>query len=105
GIAGLTIDHKGPRKPLDHPALSVGGHNGWIKHSSVRLRACPPRASFAARAVFRPRHSGYDWIYSTSKSPAAPMPPPTHMVTTTQRTPRLLPSISAWPTMRAPDIP
>ena len=42
---------------------------------------------------------------STSNSPAAPMPPPTHIVTTTYLTPRRLPSISACPTRRAPDIP
>ncbi len=43
--------------------------------------------------------------YSTSNSPAAPMPPPTHMVTTTYFTPRRLPSSRAWPTMRAPLMP
>ena len=41
----------------------------------------------------------------TSNRPAAPMPPPTHMVQTTYFAPRRLPSISAWPTMRAPDMP
>ena len=44
-------------------------------------------------------------IYSTSNNPAAPMPPPTHMVHTTKRAPRRFPSIRAWPTIRAPDIP
>ena len=44
-------------------------------------------------------------LYRTSKSPAAPMPPPTHMVTTMYRTPRRLPSRRAWPTILAPDIP
>src|SRR5690606_13394688 len=43
--------------------------------------------------------------YSTSNSPAAPMPPPTHMVITTYFTPRRLPSSRAWPTMRAPLMP
>ena len=43
--------------------------------------------------------------HATSNSPAAPMPPPTHIVTTTFLAPRRLPSISAWPTMRAPLIP
>ena len=42
---------------------------------------------------------------ATSNSPAAPWPPPMHMVTTTYLTPRRLPSISAWPTMRAPLMP
>ncbi len=34
-------------------------------------------------------------IHATSKSPAAPIPPPTHIVTTTYRAPRRLPSMSA----------
>jgi len=41
----------------------------------------------------------------TSNSPAAPMPPPMHMVTTTCFTPRRRPSISAWPTRREPETP
>ena len=42
---------------------------------------------------------------ATSNRPAAPIPPPTHMVITTYLTPRRLPSISAWPIMREPLIP
>ncbi len=42
---------------------------------------------------------------STSNNPAAPMPPPTHMVMTTYFSPRRLPSRNAWPTMRAPLMP
>ena len=41
----------------------------------------------------------------TSNSPAAPMPPPTHIVTTTWLAPRRRPSISACPTSPVPDIP
>src|SRR5258708_32204871 len=41
----------------------------------------------------------------TSKSPAAPMPPPMHIVTTTNFAPRRRPSISAGPVRRAPDPP
>ena len=40
-----------------------------------------------------------------SNRPAAPMPPPTHMVTTADLAPRLLPSRSTWPTCREPAIP
>ncbi len=43
--------------------------------------------------------------YATSNSPAAPMPPPMHIVTTTYLTPRRLPSINAWPTKREPVMP
>ena len=38
--------------------------------------------------------------HSTSKIPAAPMPPPMHMVTATRLAPRRLPSIRAWPVRR-----
>src|ERR1700722_11455989 len=40
-----------------------------------------------------------------SNRPAAPMPPPTHMVTMPHLAPRRLPSTSTWPVMRAPDMP
>ncbi len=42
---------------------------------------------------------------ATSKRPAAPMPPPMHIVTTTYFTPRRFPSMRACPTMRAPLMP
>src|SRR3982751_1300911 len=35
------------------------------------------------------------WVQSPANSPPAPIPPPTHIVTTTSFTPRRLPSISA----------
>ena len=41
----------------------------------------------------------------SSKSAAAPMPPPTHMVVTTYRAPRRRPSINACPTTRLPVMP
>src|SRR6267142_748964 len=44
-------------------------------------------------------------FHGNSKSPAAPMPPPMHIVTTTCLTPRRLPSMSAWPVRRAPEAP
>ena len=43
--------------------------------------------------------------HSTSKTPAAPIPPPTHIVTQTYLAPRRLPSISAWPVRRWPLMP
>jgi hypothetical protein len=50
---------------------------------------------------------GRPWrrAHSTSKMPAAPMPPPMHMVTHTRLAPRRLPSISAWPVRRWPLTP
>ena len=41
----------------------------------------------------------------TSKMPAAPMPPPMHMVTHTRLAPRRRPSIRAWPVRRWPLTP
>jgi len=62
------------------------------------------RGSFGRR---RPRNDigGQRRRYPTSNNPAAPIPPPTHIVTTTYFAPRRLPSISAWPVIRAPDMP
>src|ERR1019366_5604882 len=40
-----------------------------------------------------------------SNRPAAPMPPPMHMVTTPSLAPRRRPSSSRWPVMGAPDRP
>src|SRR5262245_43460925 len=40
-----------------------------------------------------------------SNRPAAPMPPPTHIVATTHRARRRLPSCKRWPTIRAPLMP
>lgn len=44
-------------------------------------------------------------VHSTSNRPAAPMPPPTHIVTTTYFAPRRLPSIRACMVQRAPVMP
>src|SRR6185369_592999 len=43
--------------------------------------------------------------YAISNRPAAPMPPPMHIVTTTYLTPRPLPSSNACPVSRVPDTP
>ena len=55
--------------------------------------------------VFLVSHLVYLRCHTTSNSPAAPMPPPMHMVTTTCLAPRRLPSINACPTNRAPETP
>src|SRR6185436_11251046 len=66
------------------------------------LLPCVARRRGAARGSFGRRHVADQKI---SNSPAAPMPPPTHIVTTPYFAPRRLPSISRWPVMRAPDMP
>ena len=49
----------------------------------------------------RPLRPAVGWLdHSTSKMPAAPMPPPMHIVTATFLAPRRLPSMSAWPVRR-----
>src|SRR3546814_698621 len=56
--------------------------------------------------VGRPRWGRPDRLHQkTSNRPAAPWPPPMHMVTTAYLTPRRLPSMRAWPTQRAPVMP
>ena len=65
----------------------------------------PPPGGDAQRrggGVVRPRSARR---YNTSNTPAAPMPPPMHMVTQTRLAPRRLPSIKAWPVRRWPDTP
>ena len=56
-------------------------------------------ALFLAALCYTPT-SNLCSIRPLSNSPAAPMPPPMHIVTTTCFAPRRLPSISAWPTRR-----
>jgi hypothetical protein len=75
--------------------------SSWRRRAPDRAGALPaigprPRPLQTARPVVR---------QSTSKMPAAPMPPPMHMVTQTRLAPRRLPSISAWPVSRCPLTP
>src|ERR1700751_1627654 len=94
-----------PRAVVDRAAGSRTRRCAQAPQTPCRrfpINRLPGEASSSAASF---RRQAPQLFYSTSNSPAAPIPPPTHMVTTTQRTPRLLPSISAWPTMRAPDIP
>src|SRR4051812_3817013 len=53
----------------------------------------------------RSRADDGDFQFTTSNNPAAPMPPPMHIVTTTFFALRRRPSMSAWPTRRAPLMP
>jgi hypothetical protein len=58
-----------------------------------------------AQEVDHGRHGPDREAQSTSNTPAAPMPPPMHIVTTTFFAPRRLPSMSAWPVSRWPLTP
>ena len=66
-----------------------------------------PQAVSPGREIARGRSSSRDHSDPRARSAQleqrrGPMPPPTHMLTTTWRTPRRRPSSSAWPTRRAP---
>src|SRR5690606_6143464 len=71
----------------------------WSVADRVRMdRDSEPSVPCSAR-------DGRGRTQTTSNRPAAPMPVPTHMVTTTYLAPRRLPSIRAWPVSRAPVMP
>ena len=74
-----------------------------VSRASVQRRAALPVSTGCPSSV----EGGSKTLplYATSNNPAAPMPPPTHIVTTTSFAPRRLPSINACPTILAPDIP
>jgi hypothetical protein len=74
--------------PNDALALAAPGRNGATNKKSEIGGAIPPLDP-----------------YATSNRPAAPIPPPTHIVITTYFTPRRLPSMSACPVIREPLIP
>ena len=64
--------------------------HGRSVFASKRVRRSRPRDRSSAGIRVKP-------VLAISNSPAAPWPPPMHMVTTTRLAPRRLPSISAWP--------
>ena len=71
-------------RPVDEDAKESSGQ----EHSSPTTNSCA-----VGRLKARPVRC--DQGYKTSNSPAAPIPPPTHMVTTTCRALRRLPSSNA----------
>ncbi|MCY1541001.1 hypothetical protein D9M68_766730 [compost metagenome] len=106
-LAALKLDVLGNLfEPLD---ASCGEyHTG----AGAAGEPCQVRTDAAGSASHQHGAAGQGKLFSeilahqnTSNRPAAPMPPPTHMVTTTYFTPRRLPSSRAWPTMRAPLMP
>jgi 3-phenylpropionate/trans-cinnamate dioxygenase ferredoxin reductase subunit len=74
--------------------------NGW---PTLRFRSRKCSDPIRGRRSLRLRTSPDS--QNTSNRPAAPMPPPTHMVTTTYLAPRRLPSIRACMVQRAPVMP
>lgn len=88
--------------PLTHSSRL---HSDGIGIFPDELWGLIPYTRFGIRPLPILPMKGKNFLYSTSNRPAAPMPPPTHIVTMTYFAPRFLPSISAWPVMRAPDMP
>ena len=88
------------------PSSGASRHLLPVGEKRKRRRLRPPRPNgerSAERSGGRVR--GHFSPQLISNSPAAPMPPPMHMVTTAYLTPRRLPSISAWPASREPLMP
>src|SRR5207302_7597902 len=83
----------------------VGAHLGAFGSQAIDLSVPFPDLRFHHRKVFIFFAHGETPFQMTSNSPAAPIPPPMHMVATTSLAPRRLPSIKAWPVSRAPDKP
>jgi hypothetical protein len=100
-VASVTL----AREVMPHLIVSKSDIHPREGRSSGLTSATSPtiEVRLASRAAGATGWTGS--FYATSKRPAAPMPPPTHMVTTTYFTPRRFPSMRAWPTIRAPLMP
>ena len=73
------IDNELLRRPIDEALLF--GHPLGCEHPSLRCVLEKPGASLLDRHGRCNRHRTSQVFYSLSKIPAAPMPPPTHIVT------------------------
>src|SRR5690349_17503384 len=81
------------------------GRDGRLAHHGLRARVAEGERAGHQRGNDEDLHGRLLPFHATSNSPAAPMPPPMHIVTTTYFTPRRLPSMSACPVRRAPETP
>ena len=70
----------------------------WVLSASCALRSTASRLAEPVNITLKEH-------YTTSNKPAAPIPPPTHMETTTYFAARRLPSSKICPVRRAPVIP
>lgn len=79
--------------------LKEHSRSDWLStgHQGRRQDPVPTMVMRVVPACFcrHPADHGVLWYQSTSNRPAAPMPPPMHMVTTTYFSPRRLPSSRA----------
>ena len=87
------------------PCLNLVIFTERLGSADLRLVKSEPVDLVAWRSRAQPKGGSAAPVQLTSNRPAAPMPPPMHMVTTTFLAPRRLPSIRAWPTRRAPLMP
>src|SRR5205823_9015000 len=79
------------------PRQQVGRNEVLDDHPAISIDGAADR-----RQVIRPLQAVRQKI---SSSPAAPWPPPMHIVTTPYLAPRRLPSWRMWPVQRAPVMP
>src|SRR5262245_30225695 len=88
GDADLAEDRPAERRVGAFELRDVRDDGEVVPEDSLAHVA--PRHSTPGDTALRRERSGR--TYAISNKPAAPMPPPTHMVTTTRRAPRRLPS-------------
>ena len=97
-----------PREVLAHIAVSCSPPSS-LQRTAAKQKSAFPSAMWRKNApCFVPssdRPCGRDPYCKISNRPAAPMPPPMHIVTTPYLALRRRPSSSRWPVMRAPDMP
>src|SRR4029079_1761521 len=100
----ITLDRREPAGELaqGRPFVLTRGAARIGDDAAATFRPLPHRCRIAGGSQ---RFRGAADAQATSNKPAAPMPPPMHIVTTTYLTPRRLPSSRAWPASRVPDTP
>src|SRR5690606_20283284 len=96
-VARQVVDVARRERKVEQSIEAVVG--GTKQFHVIARDAQPPRGIAGGGAVVVPA------AQATSNSPAAPMPPPMHIVTTARFAPRRLPSINACPVRRWPLTP
>lgn len=109
------LAYKVPQRILVVKRLPTAATVKVLKHKLLSLlprswRHLKPSSAFTTHTAQRRARDafhrcGRGQAQRASNRPAAPMPPPTHMVHTMYFAARRLPSSKACPTRRAPDIP
>ena len=122
-LAFLLHQRHDPEFERPHLGLGIGDRRGLrclaLQNgmAAARRRKCsdhrdgtgahqPPAPPLAKGGrIGPPGQTGFPDQGRISNSPAAPMPPPMHIVTTPSLAPRRRPSSNRWPVIRAPLMP